>query len=214
MQHGRCDDTIVDPVEITPHVQGLTQPLHGRLAVPGSSAAAEVKVLMDFGSSTTAMSDELIPAPMRPPGMTLTALTQAFVGHARVMTSLGRQCDVDTPSCPLGLTTVSPWGPVQFTLPFIVLPRRGDVVIAEWKTLGDELGVDVMAQLKASVLKVQGRQGGHWIEHTAIHVGEPDAGALLRAAMAVTAFVRDGDGSGDVDGEVALTLPSQRPMIL
>ena len=44
-------------------------------------------------------------------------------------------------------------------------------------------------------------------------MGEPNDGAVLRAAMAVTAFVPGGDTPGDVDDEVTLWLPSQRPMI-
>ena len=70
-----------------------------------------------------------------------------------------------------------------------------------------------MAQLKASVLKAQGRQDGAGMVFTARSVGKPNDGAVLRAAMAVTAFV-PGDGApGDVEDEVALTLPSQRLMI-
>ena len=41
----------------------------------------------------------------RQPGMVKTALTQAFVGHARVVTSLGQECDIVRQSCPLHLTT-------------------------------------------------------------------------------------------------------------
>ena len=66
-----------------------------------------------------------------------------------------------------------------------------------------------MAQLKASVLKAQGRQDGAGMELTARSVGEPNDGAVLRGTMATTAFVP----GGDVDDEVVLTLPSQRPMI-
>ena len=44
-------------------------------------------------------------------------------------------------------------------------------------------------------------------------VGAPNDGAELRAVMAVTVFVPGGDAPGDVDDEVALTLPSQQPMI-
>ena len=51
------------------------------------------------------------------------------------------------------------------------------------------------------------------MELSARSVGEPNDGAVLRAAMAVTAFVPGGDAPGDVDDEVALTLPSQRPII-
>ena len=83
---GRCGETIVNSVENEQHVEVLTQHLAGRLAVPGASAAAEVKVLMDAGSSITAMSEELVQALRGQVRMAQTALTQAFVGHARVVT--------------------------------------------------------------------------------------------------------------------------------
>ena len=73
----------------------------------------------------------------------------------------------------------------------------------------EKLGIDVMAQLKPSVLKAQGRRDGAGMELTARSVGEPNDGAVLRAAMAVTAFVPGGDAPGDVNDEVALTLLSQ-----
>ena len=98
----------VDSVENEPHVEGLMQHLAGRLAVPGASAAAEVKVLTDSGSSITAMSEELVQALRGQPGMTQTASTQAFVAHARVVTSLGQECDIETQSCPLHLTIETP----------------------------------------------------------------------------------------------------------
>ena len=85
------------------HLEALTQHVAGRLAVPGASAAAEVKVLMDSGSGITAMSEELVEVLRRQPGMMQTALTQAFVGHARVIMSLGQECDIVTQSCPLHL---------------------------------------------------------------------------------------------------------------
>ena len=75
MQPGRCGDTIVDSVENQPRVEGLAQHLAGRLAVPGASAAAEVKVLMDSGSRITAMTEELVQALRGQVGMTQTVLT-------------------------------------------------------------------------------------------------------------------------------------------
>ena len=90
LQPGGSGDTSVDAVDTEPHLAALTQHVAGRLAVPGASAAAEVKVLMDSGSGITAMSEEVVEALRRQPGMMQTALTQAFVGHARVVTSLGR----------------------------------------------------------------------------------------------------------------------------
>ena len=150
---GRCGETIVNSVANEPHVEVLTQHLAGRLAVPGAAAAAEIKVLMESGSSITAMSEELVQALRGQVGMAQTALTQAFVGHARVVSLLGQECNIETQSCPLHLTIDTPWGPVRFTMSFIVLPGRGDVVIIGQKTRTEILGIDVMAQLKASVLK-------------------------------------------------------------
>ena len=51
------------------------------------------------------------------------------------------------------------------------------------------------------------------MELTALAVGEPNAGAVLQAAMAVTAFGPGGDGPGDVDDDVKLILLPQRPMV-
>ena len=109
-------------METEPHLEALTQHVVGCLAVPGASGAAEGKVLMDSGSGITAISEELVEALQGQPGMTQSALTQAFVGHARVVTSLGQECDIERQSCPLHLTIETPWGPVRFTMSFIVLP--------------------------------------------------------------------------------------------
>ena len=193
-------------------MEGLAQHLAGLLAVPGASAAAEAKVLMDSGSSITAVWEELVQTLGGQTGMTQSALTQTFVGHAHEVTSLGQECDIETQSCPFHLTIEAPWIPVRFTVPFIVLPGGGDVDIIGQRTLKEKLGIDVMAQLKASVLKAQRRQDGAGMELTARPVGEPNDGAVLRAAMAVTAFVPGGDPPGNVDDDVTLTL-SQLPMI-
>ena len=125
------------------------------------------------------------------------------------MTSLGQECDIETQSCPLYLTVETLWGPVRLTMPFIVLPGGGDVVITGQKRLRKKLAIDIMPQLKASVLKAQGRQRGAGMKITARSVGEPNDGAVLRASTAVTAFVPGGNAPGDVDDEVPLTLPSQ-----
>ena len=87
------------------------------------------------------MSEELVEALRRQPEMMQTALTQAFVAHARVITSLGRECDIVTQSCPLHLTIENPWGPVRFTMPFILLPGGGDMVIIGQKTLREKVGI-------------------------------------------------------------------------
>ena len=51
------------------------------------------------------------------------------------------------------------------------------------------------------------------MEATAGAVDEPNAGAVLRAEMAVTAFGPGGGTPGDVDDDAPLTLLSQRPMM-
>ena len=84
----------MDSAENEPHVEGLTQYHAGRLAVPVASEAAEVNVLLDSGLNITAMSEELVQALRGQPGMIQAALTQVFVGHARVVTSLGQDCDI------------------------------------------------------------------------------------------------------------------------
>ena len=147
-------------METEPHLEALTQHVAGRLAVPGASGAAEAKVLIDPGSDITAISEELVEALHGQPEMTQTALTQGFVGNARVMTSVGQECDIETQSCLLHITHETPWAPVRFTMPFIILPGGGERVIIGQETLREKLGVDVLAQLKAFVLKAQGRQDG------------------------------------------------------
>ena len=50
----------MDTVDTEQHLEALTQHVAGRLVVPGASAAAEVKVVMDSRSGITAMSEELV----------------------------------------------------------------------------------------------------------------------------------------------------------
>ena len=50
VQPGGCGDTSVNFVQKDPHLEALTQHFAERLAVPGASAVAEAKVLMDSGS--------------------------------------------------------------------------------------------------------------------------------------------------------------------
>ena len=51
---------------------------------------------MDSSSEITATSEELVERRRRQRGMMKTALALAFVGHARVVTSLGHECDILT----------------------------------------------------------------------------------------------------------------------
>ena len=76
------------------------------------------------------------------------------------------------------------------------------MVIIGQKTTGEKHGIDAMAQRKASVLKVHGRQDGTGMELIIRVVGEPNAGAVLLAAITVMAFGSGGDAPGDVDDGV------------
>ena len=67
------------------------------------------------------------------------------------------------------------------------------MIVVGQKMLREKLGINVMAQLKASVLKAHRCADDAGMEFTALAVGEPNAGAVLRAAMAVTAFGPGGD---------------------
>ena len=154
------------------------------------------------------MLEELVEALRGQSDISQTALTQAFIGHARVVVSLGEACGIETQSRQLHLTIRIPWGPVRFTMPFVVLPGGGDVVIIGQKTLREKLGIDVMAQFEAYVLKACGRQGDAGVELTARAVSELNAGAVMRAAMVVTAFGPGGDAPCDVDNNVTLILAS------
>ena len=95
-------------METEPQLGALTDHVGGCLAVSGSSAAAEVKVLMSSGPGITAMSHELVEAMRGQSGLTQTALKQAFVGHEPVVTYSGQECDIETQSRPLHLTVETP----------------------------------------------------------------------------------------------------------
>ena len=62
-----------------------------------------------------------------------------------------------TQSCSLFQKIETPWGPVRFIMSSIVLPGGSDAVIIGQKTVREKLGIDVMAQLHASVLTAHGR---------------------------------------------------------
>ena len=65
LQPGGSGDTSVDTVDTGSQLEALTQHVAGCLAVPGASAASEVKVLMDSGLGITVLSEELVEAQQR-----------------------------------------------------------------------------------------------------------------------------------------------------
>ena len=207
LQPGGRGDTSVDTVETEPHVEALMQHVAGRLVVPGASAAAEVKVLMDSGSGTTAISEELVENDAN-------RVNAAVCWACACGDVVGQECVVLRRNR-VRSTYRSIHHGDQSDLPCRLSCSLGEAMwfIIGRKTLREKLGINLMAQRKASELKAQGRQDGAWMEFTAFVVGEPNDGAVLRATLAVTAFVPGGDAPSDVDDEVTMTLPSQGPMI-
>ena len=72
------------------------------------------------------------------------------------------------------------------------------MVIIGQKVLRENLGIDVMAQLRAYVLKECGRQNSGRVQVAERSVADSNDGAVL-PAMTVTAFVLFSDSPGDVD---------------
>ena len=149
LQLGGSGDLSGDTLDNEPHFEALTRYVTGCISVPVAPAAAEVTVLINSGSGVTGMSQELVEALRRQPEIIQTALTNAFVSHARVMTSFGQECDIVTKSCPLYLTVEITRRLVRSAMPFIVFPGREGVVNIGQKNFREKLEIDLMAQLKA-----------------------------------------------------------------
>lgn len=98
-------------------------------------------------------------------------------------------------------------------MPFIVVPGGGAVVIIGQMTFREKLGIDAMAQVMAPVLKSRRRQDDPGMGPTAATVADPDAGAVVRVVVPVTAFGPGRDVPGGVEDDVTLTLLSPRPRI-
>ena len=194
----------MDTVETEPHLEALTQRIAGLLAVPGASAAAKDKVLMDYGSSITVMSEELVGALRGQPGMTQAAITLALVGYERVVTSLGQECDIETQSIvsvpfnyrnTMGTSLAyhainrAPWGRK------CIYHRAED---AQRQRHGAAKGI-----CTEGMWVLKWRWGG---DYSSCCGRAQRCVAVLRAAMAVTAFGPGGDAPGDVDNNVTLML--------
>ena len=78
--------------------------------------------------------------------------------------------------------------------------------------MGEKIDIDVITLLRASVLRACGRQHADRVEVPPHAMGIPNAGAVLRAEMALTVVRQGVDVSGDVTDYVTLTWPSQQPM--
>ena len=155
-----------------PHLEVLTQHIAGRLAVPGASGAAEVNVVMDFWFGDYFNVGGAGRGPAATIGEDANHVDAGVCWACAGCDVIGPACDIVTQARPLHLTIETPWGLVRFTMPFIVLPGRGDVVISGQNSLREKLGIYVMAQLKASVIKAHRREDDDEMETTAGAVGE------------------------------------------
>ena len=73
LQPGGSRDASVDTVDSESHLEALMEHVAGHLAVPGASTAAEVNVLTGSCSGITTISEKLVEAQRRQPGMWQTA---------------------------------------------------------------------------------------------------------------------------------------------
>lgn len=71
------------------------------------------------------------------------------------MAAFSSERELEKKTCPLHLVLESPWGDVRITLPFVILPGPGDLVIIDRQTLHEGLDIDIMGQSKVIV-----QQGG------------------------------------------------------
>ena len=149
--------TAIANVDNKPHIERLAQNVRAKLSVPrmGERNSVEVEVLLDSGSGVTAISEALLAELQhRVPNV---QLGKPFDGKARVETATGDVRNVETVTCPLHLNVESPWGPVRFTMPFIVLPGPSKMVIIGQKTLRDVRKIDVASQFYDQLRRMRGK---------------------------------------------------------
>ena len=107
----------------------------------GVDASLDVEVLLDTGAGVTAISEALLDdIRTRMPGR---KLIEPAAHKVRVETATGEVRVVETQMTPMQLTVESSLGPVNFTIPFVVLPGTSKLVILGHKTLKAVLGINV-----------------------------------------------------------------------
>ena len=109
-----------------------------------------------------------------------------------MVTALGDVREIHTQTRPMCLTVDTPWGPIEFKMPFVVLPGPGNLVIIGQRTLREICGIDVDALVLAMMLP--GGSGGS-------RPGKlpPLVVTQNRLHMTVEAF--EGQGDGNLNGE-------------
>ena len=87
------------------------------------------------------------------------------------------------------------------------------MVIIGHKTFREKLGIDVLAHVKKSALKVCGHPDGAGVKLTARVVGDANAVTVLRGSMTVTEFGPGATAPGDVDDDGQTDAAISKPMI-
>lgn len=130
----------VERLDNTPHVEPFSQQVRGALIVPGENqeTGVLVNILLYSGSGVTAIAEALaLWLQMQLPG---TRVMGPFEGSARVVTTFGKGQDITTQTCPPTLGNPESLGEVRITVPFIILPGPGNLLILGQLTLREALG--------------------------------------------------------------------------
>ena len=129
--------------------------VRAKLGVPGvgENTSVEVDVMLDSGSGVNAISEALVTKlQAETPGV---SFTRKLEGQAWVVTATGEEREVTTQTCPMHLIVESPAKPVRFTIPFMVIPGKEDLVIVGRTTMAEDWGFN----LKEQFLELVKRRG-------------------------------------------------------
>ena len=143
IQEDERQATLLASLTTEPHIEHLVQHERAKLSLPNSGVdtSLDVEVLLDTGAGVTAISEALLDdIRTRMPGR---KLIEPAAHKVRVETATGEVRVVETQTTPMQLTVESSLGPVNFTIPFVVLPGTSKLVILGQKTLKAVLGINI-----------------------------------------------------------------------
>ena len=180
-----------------PNLEALTLHVAGCPAVSGAFAAAEVTVLVDSGSVSTAMTENRVEALWGQPGVVNTALTETLIGYA-MRVRWRRWAWSEKSRC----TIVSALLEDQNFMGTISV--NYDVYRAPWGKgscyyRAENAERELHHRHHAAA---EGPCTGAAYEHRARAVGQPNPGDFLPAAMAITTFAPGVHAPSDVDSNV------------
>lgn len=175
----------IEGFDTQPHLERLFQHVRASLSVlaMGGERAASVDALLDSVLGITAISEALLEEVQA--GMPAVQLTRPFEGWVRVVTVSGEQRNVGTRIRPINLTVASPWEPVRFIMPLIVLPGLSNLVVIRQRKLREVCGIDVEDQFNDLLRRMKGARA----ENTSL---PPSIVTQTRVHIAVEAFRESG----------------------